>query len=810
MTLSFFLPRWTEWLLGLPPADSGEGTQFTFETAWLPAPWVVFLFALACLAFVAWTYHQQRFAARRVRMIFLALLRGVLVAGLLLMLTGFALIPQRTGLPYLVLLIDESESMQIADRYSDEALRARLLKLLERGNLHASADRANASEVDNAPPGVRRIDLAKSMLLADDAKLLRDLARHYKLRVYTVGAASRELIAVDSELRANIRALSVQSQSTRLGQGILEVLEDLRGAPPAAIVALSDGNTTDGENLTDAARESRRQQVPLFLVGLGSTDPPRNLTATDLLVDDIVFVNDVVGFEFKLGASGLAGQSVDIVLKERDTDLTVARATVTVDDTPGPQTVRLPYRPTSVGDFEYIVEVVSLSDEEDTTDNKLSASVSVRDDKIRVLYVESFPSYEYRFIKHMLQRDSTIELNVVLQQADRGFSQIDAATLPLFPVQREDLFAYDVILFGDVELTYFGTQSLQNIHDFVTEKGGGVVFIAGPRFNPLEYRETVIADLLPMDVRSVRLPTSPVQEEFRILPSELGVISPHMQLGDSPEATRQVWEELPTVRWFVEINDLKPAARVLAQHPIATGVNGLPLPLFVMQYVGAGKVLYHATDETHRWRRLDFQEIEFARYWVQTIRYLSRAKLMGKDAFAELTIDRRKYIRGESVRFRVRFPDERQAPADEDDVRIAIQKEGGRQQSLPLRRNSTNRGVFEGRLQNMPQGRYHAWVVSASRGSAGAAVDFDVTAPPGEYERTEMNEVEMREAATITGGRFYAHLEAESLLDDLPEGRQIVVESLQPIPVWNHPFLLGLLLALASTEWLLRRMFGLL
>ena len=29
---------------------------------------------------------------------------------------------------------------------------------------------------------------------------------------------------------------------------------------------------------------------------------------------------------------------------------------------------------------------------------------------------------------------------------------------------------------------------------------------------------------------------------------------------------------------------------------------GLPLPIVCLQFVGAGKVVFHATDETHRWR----------------------------------------------------------------------------------------------------------------------------------------------------------------------------------------------------------------
>ena len=58
--------------------------------------------------------------------------------------------------------------------------------------------------------------------------------------------------------------------------------------------------------------------MPLYPVGLGSPEPARDLELTDLLVDDVVFVDDLVRFQAKLLARGFAGQEVTVRLKERD------------------------------------------------------------------------------------------------------------------------------------------------------------------------------------------------------------------------------------------------------------------------------------------------------------------------------------------------------------------------------------------------------------------------------------------------------------------------------------------------------------
>ena len=233
-----------------------------------------------------------------------------------------------------------------------------------------------------------------------------------------------------------------------------------------------------------------------------------------------------------------------------------------------------------------------------------SRTVSVRKEQIRVLLVQAYPNYEFRYLKNMLERDSTIQLNTVLQDADQEYAELDQSALRGFPVRREDLFEYDVLLFGDVNPAYLSIGVMQNIADFVEKKGGGVAFIAGPLYTPLAYRHTPLAELLPVDLETATPPTGDsggaITEGFRVEPTELGLASPQMQLGTSAEETKQIWANLPKLYWLLETPVLKPAARVLAEHPTLTGADGRKLAVFSLQFVGAGKVLFHATDDTWR------------------------------------------------------------------------------------------------------------------------------------------------------------------------------------------------------------------
>lgn len=127
---------------------------------------------------------------------------------------------------------------------------------------------------------------------------------------------------------------------------------------------------------------------------------------------------------------------------------------------------------------------------------------------------------------------------------------------------------------------------------------------------------------------------------------------------------------------------------------------------------------------------------------------------------------------------RAKFVDERLAPAEDDGVTIVLEHKDHKTERIALRRTATSRGVFEGLLSKPAIGSYHAWVaIPASQGRA-PAVDFTVTAPPGEFEKVEMDAPELRRAAELTKGKFYTFSTADHLLRDLPEGRQVPIESL--------------------------------
>jgi len=779
-------------------------SETTIQTSWSVATGLVLLIWLTSSALIWLAYWRERTSAHRGWKLLLATMRTVVVALVISLLYGWTAQRHSTDRADLVIVLDDSASMELADAYDSAALAAQVKQRLSRLKLDEPT----------------RLNLAKTLLLENDAALLAELGRLYHLRFYLAGKSARALAYDDAISDSSLREVSASQSSSRLGDCLRDVLDAQRGRPTAAIIFLTDGVTTEGQPLPAAAQYARRKAVPLYLVGLGSDRLPRDLRLTDLLADEAAFVGDWLSFEVNVRGESYSG-AAGVRLKRIGASDTLAEQTIALDGAATNQTVRLDHRADAAGEFEYVIEVVPQAGEVNLDNNRLTHKVIVREETIRVLLVQAYPSYEFRFLKQVLVRELNAEqpadarsssVRTVLQEADQAYVETDITAERTFPVGREELLEYDVLILGDVNPALLSPSIMNNIHEFVTVRGGGLIFIAGPRYMPLAYQDTPLAPLFPMSLDTVTLPESaaPITEEFRPRLTPLGLANPALQLADRRDRNEPLWrDDLTPLRWFARIPDLRPGVRVLAEHPETRSAGGRPLPMICLHFSGAGKVLFHATDETHRWR-FRVGDVYFARYWVQAIRALCRAQRLAGNRTVELTTDHQRYRGGEPVSLRVRFLDDRQAPDDDSGVSVVVQRDGGERRTIVLHRHSLERGVFEASAGPLGSGRYRAWLATPTLEAESPVHEFAVIAPPGELSRTQMEASELRAAAKISGGQFYTFATASRLLADLPRGRQVRLESLPPTPIWNSPLVAALFVSLLTAEWLLRKRAGLL
>src|SRR5205085_10212902 len=288
--------------------------------------------------------------------------------------------------------------------------------------------------------------------------------------------------------------------------------------------------------------------------------------------------------------------------------------------------------------------------------------VYVREAKlIKVLYVEGYARYEYRFVKTLLERESdrdkrnkTIDLKVLLLDADSEYASEDKSALADFPT-RDELNAYDVIVLGDVDPKdpKVGEKNLQHVAAFVKERGGGFLMIAGARYSPHAYRDSPLRDILPIQVTSAVQPEGDYTNGYCPELTAVGRFHPIFRFSPDEAGNTAIWNHLPEIYWWSEGYRVQPAAEVLLMHPkrpaadarrTAAGESGHPL--MVQQFVGAGRSMFFGFDESWRWRFRE-NELHFNQFWIQTVRYLARSRLGRID----LRVDRQTfYRRGEPIK----------------------------------------------------------------------------------------------------------------------------------------------------------------
>lgn len=797
------LQRWGERLFGIPPADPGLGTSWKIETNFPWPTWGLLLFLIAGTGVVIWTYRRDGAGLSRQMRAILVTLRMFSICCLLFFLSGAVISLERTSLPYLLVLLDHSRSMQTPDQFASSELQTQAKSWME----------TVASE--KAGPQPTRLNLAKGLLSRGNGRVLRSLLRTHKLRLYSFAEKSQRLggfdILNEDDLQKAIpliQELEAGGTQTRPGTAVKEVLNEMRGSLPTALILLTDGINTgeEGDRLKTGAEIAIAQGVPLINVGFGNEDPISDLAVVDTLVDEVAFVDDPITFRARIKKTGEFSGKVQVTLKQVGNDAPLDKKEVELPATGDPPAIELMHTPHGVGDLEFVVEVQPLEREFRVDNNSERRQVSVRNEKIRVLLVESSPRYEYRYLKHLLEREKTIELASVLQDSAPEYATEDRTALPHFPVRKEELFSYDVLILGDLLPDQIAGSSLEQVREFVSEKGGGVVFIAGPRSNPRGFRGTALEGLLPMELADLRPvdPDQPITESSPVTLTPEGRHGSGMyRLADSEGENLQVWSHLPPLFWFLPIEKLKSGAIPFASIS-SSGASETPAPLIIMQRFGAGKVLFHATDETWRWR-FRVGDLYFGRLWVQTIRYLARSRLTSQDRQLQLILDRSQYEVGETVQMRAQFLDDRLAPSGENPVVVMIEKPGTPPRKVELRRKSQAGSLFEGQVSQLPEGSYHAIVTQPSVGKAPPSADFRVDVPTREISRLQMDQSELKSTAEMTHGTFLRWNEGEKLSEVIPPGRPITLRSEDPITLWNHWLGLTLFMMSLTTEWILRK-----
>ncbi len=826
-------------------AVTRDEESFVTELRHLPEGWpaVAGLVLLGVLLWaVVWMYRREgRVGASAGVRMFLAMLR----CAVLLTLAVIFLEPVRVRIlrrwidSYTLVLVDDSSSMDLTDRYRDESSAARVQAVL-------GGDR---------PQGVRRRDLVERILNRDDHKFFRDLASNNRVKLYTFSddaklqasiRANRETSTANSEPpggAASHAERSVASPSreqtlrfaqgdnipmefpaigpaTNLDRALRRAVESLGSAPIAGVVVLTDGGINQGATAEEIARFANDRRLAVHTIGVGDPATPRNIRVAEVLAPQNAFQQDPFAVTATLTSQGIEGETIRVQLGERNaTDggegRIVDSRTLVVGAGGAIGTVTFDRRQERVGRFVYTVEAPPVEDESVTEDNSKQTTVNVIDTRTRVLLIAGEPSWDYRYVTTLLQRDDTIDVSCWLQSADLSAVRDGDIVIDHLPTAAEELFQYDVVILMDPDKKEFDEPWCRLVDRLVTEHGGGLLFAAARAHTPALMRERALkplldllpvtldpeADLLLNQIGHYQLSPSP----FEI--PQAAYAHPVLRLADDPVSTKLAWQGIGDVYWHYPVLRAKPVATVLMRHghPRMKNAFGGHV-LAAVQFVGAGRTGFLGFDSTWRWRR--FSPELYDRFWVQFVRYLSEGKLLGGSKRATLLVENEHPALGEAVTVTARLLDSRFEPLQRDEVAAQVSVEDQRV-DFPLAARRDRPGWFEGRFVPDRVGSYRIRLTLPGA-AAGEGVEVEreilVARPNLEILHPQMNKAALTTIAEQSqGGRYWEIDEADGLPAVIPDLHEEIPVRSRPTTLWDNWKVLTLLVSLLSVEWAVRK-----
>ena len=248
-----------------------------------------------------------------------------------------------------------------------------------------------------------------------------------------------------------------------------------------------------------------------------------------------------------------------------------------------------------------------------------------RSGKLRVLYLEGTPRWEYRYLKNALVRDPSVEVQCFLASASRDFTQESSRGLPSLkapPASEEELFRYDVVIVGQLSGSFLRQHArtlFARLPGFVRSHGGGVVALAGKDFRWTEELENV----LPVEIDE-KASFDTQEEAFSLRLTAPGRAASFLRLRDDPRQSRDLWEKrLPGFHGHFRGVAPKPGARTLAERQArGAGTSPRSTPVIVLSSSGKGRSLFVGVDQFWRWRA-GVDNLYFWRFWKQALYHVA-------------------------------------------------------------------------------------------------------------------------------------------------------------------------------------------
>ena len=726
---------------------------------------IAILAAGATAAYALLTYRRIDRTAGRDRIILIGLRLAALAVIIFCLLRPTlvlkAAVPQQN---FLGILVDDSRSMQIADRQ-----------------------------------GQPRSDFVRANLVQANSPLLNALSQRFVLRFFRF-ASSADRVESPGDLKYG-------GTATRVGEALARARDELSGLPLAGLVMVTDGADTSDASLDASLASIKTRSIPVFTVGVGVERFAHDIQVTRVETPRAALKGTSLVVNVVITQTGYGGTTVPIEVE--DNGRIVNRQEVTLPADGESATVRVRFTAAEAGPRVFTFRVPPQPNEQVARNNVREALIEVSDRQEKILYFDGEPRPEGRFILHATKEDRNLQVAWLQRTAPdkyyrQGLSESDEMAGG-FPATREQLFGYRGIILGSVEADSFTPDQLRMLADFVNTRGGGLMMLGGPRsFAEGGWTGTPLAEVLPVVIDGGA--NKAYFADVSVRPTRAGASYPVTQIADTEDASLKRWDKMPPLSAVNPITSVKPGATVLLQ---GTGGRTDDQVVLAYQRYGRGKALAFAVQDSWQWRMgvtMAVNDTTHHTFWRRLARWL----VEGVPDHVVTTTTQDRVDPGDAVPLTAQVVDSSYLDVNNARVIAHVTAPSGRTSEVPMDWSVTRDGEYHGSFVPDEDGIY-AVRVGAQRDQKELGEDVihvRSSAGDSEYFDAEMRSPLLKRIADETGGRFFTPDDAAGLPEAISiSGQGVTV--VEERDLWDMPVLLILLIALTGSEWGYRRARGL-
>jgi uncharacterized membrane protein len=649
-----------------------------------------------------------------------------------------------------------------------------------------------------------RTRIARAIQLVED-ELLPSLSGQFKLELHAVG---------DEAAPATVEKLGADARQSDLTGALAAVRDRYRGRRIAGIVLLSDGADTGQQ---EPVHSELGHGPPVLAIGIGSPDGPPDREVIALTAGDPRLDRASVDLRVSAVSHGFGQEPFELRVLANGRLAESRRVAPAADGSPVEEVFTV--LPDALTATVFTVSIDGEGESESIRENNTRAVlISPAGRPRRILALQGAPGFDHSYLGRVWARDRGLEIDSVVRKGRDEMGKdtflvqaVAARTAALtagFPSTREALYAYDALIIANLEADFFTRAQLEQVADFVSERGGGLLVFGGRSFVQRGLIGSALEEVLPVElddrrggVTQAAFDVDRAAVHNTVTVTRDGISHPMMRLSSSLAETRRLWSSLPPLAGSAALGGPRPGASVLA---LTTAPSGATYPLIAVQRYGRGRSMVFGGEASWRWRMLmPSTDRTYEYFWRQAARWLSASSP------GPVTISVPDAPEPEDeVEISIEARDGAFVPVPEATIAATITLPGAGATPLTLRREAEG-AVFSAAFRPTQAGLYRVHAEAHQRGTSLGVADrwFYVGGSDREFADPRLNEGFLRRIAEASGGQYVRTERAGEMMPWLQATAMRADPEIRDL--WHRPSVVALIVALLSGEWILRRRWGL-